>query len=211
MKIIGLGIEKYIGDVVSGHNCDFKYTKETLDRYVILGVEEGKKYEISLWEDHGECCSGWTTASWGMIKVKQVEKFNGYNYVPKGTIVIPMVTGEEEWVSNDVFKMSCDGGDSYYPSGYISVNMGLFKETKRIKHKRPVWVFIGKSNVGKSFIGSHLRGLSVYETDSSDTLPEAIEADVVILGNKYRFTTQEIDERIIGEHELCIVSFDVQE
>lgn len=99
------------------------------------------------------------------------------------------------------------GGDEYYPSGYIDVNEELFKPTIRAKDKRLVWIFKGKSGVGKSHLASKLDGLKVHETDSSDKLPDSIVADVVVLGNKYKYTIEEIKDKLIGDVEVHVVEF----
>lgn len=208
MKIIGLRIEKYIGQVVSGHNCDFEYNDEILEKHILCGIkDDGTKYEITLSEEYGECGSGWTTASWGYIEVKRVSKFNGYTYRPIKLLIIEDFK-EEEYIDNEVFTYSYNGGDSYYPGGYYSVNMDLFEVTPRHKSERPVWLFKGGSNLGKSFIVSKLEDLSVYETDSNDKLPLEITQDVIVLGNKYTYNLDEIKSRIFGEYELILVNFE---
>ena len=85
--------------------------------------------------------------------------------------------------------------------------MELFKVNPRNKEKRPVWIFYGDSASGKSFLSHKIEGLTVYETDSSETLPETIVEDVIVLGNKYHFPIEKIDELIEGEHELIVVNF----
>lgn len=208
MKVVGLRIEKYIGEAVSGHNCDFEYNDVVMEKHIICAKDENnKKYEIVLSEDQGVCGSGWTTASWGHIELNEVERFNGFTHKPVKPLEIPAINDEKDYIDNDVFHLSYDGGDGYYPSGYYSVDMSLFKEGIRHKEKRPVWVFSGDSNTGKSFLSGKLNDLTVYETDSSEQLPDEIHADVIVLGQKYDFTVNDVGERIIGEHELIPVYF----
>jgi hypothetical protein len=87
------------------------------------------------------------------------------------------------------------------------VDMELFKETIRNKNLRPVWIFKGKSNSGKSFLASKLNELDIYETDSSETLPESIFASVIVLGNKYNFSLEDVKNKIFGEVEIQLVEF----
>lgn len=209
MKIIGLRIEKYIDKEVSGHNCDFEYKDAEFEKHIICGVlDDNRKVEIELSRSEGECYSGWTIASWGYIKVTEVKKFNGYTFIPKRPLTVddiePNFKGD---ISNDVFTVSDDGGDNYYPSGGYNVEMKLFKKTVRSKNLRPVWIFTGKSNSGKSFLASKLNGLDVYETDSNKTLPESIVASVIVLGNKYNFNLEDVKTKIFGEAEIQIVDF----
>lgn len=209
MKIIGLKIEKYIGQSVSGHNCDFEYSDSLMEKHILCGItDDGRKVEIVLSEEEGQCGSGWTTASWGDIEINYVEKFNGYTHrAIRELIIDDNLEDKSGYISNDVFTYSYDGGDSYYPSGYCSVNMELFKEGIRHKEKRPIWVFKGNSNLGKSFIASKLNDLTVYETDTSDELPNKLSHDVIVLGNKYNFEVGEIESLIVGDYELIVVDF----
>jgi len=210
MKIIGLRIEKYIDKSVSGHNCKFTYSDETFEKHIICGVlSDNRKVEIELSRSEDECGSGWTTASWGFIDVREVFNFNGYTFVPIKPLIVEDLIPDKNYddVVNDVFLVDYNGGDSYYPSGGYTVNMDLFTETLRHKEKRPVWIFKGKSNKGKSFISGKLKDVTVYETDSSKDLPEVIKETVIVLGNKYKFKVKDIKERLFGEVDVCIVKF----
>lgn len=217
MKIIGLKIEKYVGRTVSGHNCNFEYTPADMERHILCGIlSDNRKVLISLEVSEGECYSGWCAASWANINVKVVKKFSGYTFIPKKDLYIDdILSGSGEGtdfeifhdIENEVFSVSHDGGDSYYPSGSYEVNMDLFKETIRNKKKRPIWIFVGKSNSGKSFLASKISNLDVYETDSSRELPIKIYASIIVIGNKYQFTLDEVKERIFGNSEIQIVNF----
>jgi hypothetical protein len=222
MKIIGLRIEKYIGTEVTGQNCDFDYHDAEFERHILLGVlSDNRKVKITLWEEQGECGSGWCCASWGHMQVDEVTNFGGYTYISKKELIIDDIKpnasiedidsdDSEDWnINNKVFNVSYCGGDCYYPGGSYNVDINLFTETSRHKDKRPVWIFKGESNSGKSFIASHLNKLSVYETDSSNILPDIIKEDVIVLGNKYKFAINDIKERIFGDCEICIVNFEI--
>ena len=215
MKIVGLRIEKYIGQAVEGHNCDFEYHDEEFERHILFGIlEDKRKIQITLSASEGECGSGWCSASYGEMEVKEVKQFGGFNYIPIKELIVDDIEPDyeiatEEEYRNDVFNISECGGDCYYPSGYYDVNMELFKSTVRTKEKRPVWIFTGKSNVGKSFIASHT-DLQVYETDRNESLPISITEDIIVLGNKYDFSEDDIKERIFGEYELCVVKFTIE-
>lgn len=209
MKIIGLRIEKYIDKEVSGHNCDFEYKDAEFEKHIICGVlSDNRKVEIEMSVSKGECGSGWSTASWGNIKVTEVKKFNGYTHIPKEVLNVEDVEPNFEGnISNDVFSIDEDGGCNYYPSGGYNVNMELFKETIRAKNLRPVWIFKGKSNSGKSFLASKLNDLEIYETDSNEKLPDVITASVIVVGNKYDFEIDDLKKLIFGEVEIQIVDF----
>lgn len=210
MQVIGLRVEKYIDDVTVGHNCDFEQVKELLERHVLCCKHGEDKYEITLYCEHGECYSGWTTATSAYMSIVKVDQFNGYGFsiINKNTLIDVQQNREDQ--KNEVFTITEDGGDNYYPSGDYKVNMELFKVNPRNKEKRPVWIFCGDSASGKSFLSHKIEGLTVYETDSSETLPETIVEDVIVLGNKYHFSIEKIDALIEGEHELIVVNFSIQ-
>lgn len=213
MLIVGMKIEKYIDKGIKGHNCNFDYFDKEFERYIILGVlDDNRKVEIILTKTEGECYSGWCVASWGNIEVREVRRFEGYSFVPKEKIIIDDIdpNNYEEEYSNKLFYVSKDGGDEYYPCGSFSVAKELFKRTNRYKDSRPVWVFKGESNSGKSFLSSKLSRLKVYETDSCPYLPQVIVEDVIVLGNKYNFSINDIKNQIPGNFELTIVDFSIE-
>jgi hypothetical protein len=213
MKIIGLRVEKYIGKEVSGHNCDFEYKDAEFEKHIILGLlEDNRKVEIELRYEEGECGSGWCTASYGIMDVKVVDKFNGYTHKPKNEILIDDIEpfDEIDEVNNHVFHCSYDGGDGYYPSGGYSVNMELFKPNGREKRNRPTYIFKGESGIGKSTLASKFNDdLVVFETDAYDNLPEIIIADVIVLGNRHKYTIDDIKQKVENT-ELVFCSFTLE-
>jgi len=212
MKIIGLRIEKYIGEKWYGHNCDFTQQPEEFERHILLAeLSDKRKIEITLSYEEGECGSGWCLASWGNIEIKEIGRFGGYQYKPKKELIIddilPNNVQLQHEYDNEVFTISYDGDDSYYPSGGYEVDMSLFKETIRAKEKRPVWLFMGDSNLGKSFLSDKMIGMTKYETDSNKELPNVITETIIVLGRRYKFTIDDIKSRILGEYELILVAF----
>ena len=209
MKIIGIRIEKYIDKKVSGHNCDFQYNDAEFTKHIICAVHsDNRKLEIELSRFEGECGSGWCTASFANINITEVERFGGYSHIPKNILYIDdLEPGFSYDTSNEVFNISQYGYDDYYPSGSYYVNMNLFNETSRNMNLRPVWIFKGGSNYGKSFIASKLKDIDVYETDSNDILPDSITSTVIILGNKYTFAIEDITEKLFGDVDVHIVDF----
>ena len=214
IKIKGLNVERYIGENIKGHNLDFEYYEDILTRHILYGIkEDGQRVSITLYEEYGECGSGWTTASWGHIKVEDIDKFPPFGYKANENIPAININDTEDDIHrgdgfyNEVFDISYNGGDSYYPSGGYRIDMQFFTKTKRANDKRLVWLFKGKSALGKSFLAGAMQGLKVYETDINEELPEKLEADVVVVGNKYKHTLRDIKKKIIGEHKLIVVDF----
>ena len=211
-KVVGMKKHYYIGKNIDGHNCKFTYHDEEMVKYILCLVSENKKYELSLYETFDQCYSGWTTASFGNAEIYLVSDFGALTHVPKKeaeeTIKIPRVNDELSLWSLyhcPFFKFSENGKDDYYPSGYVEVNEEMFEETKRGFKCHPVWIFMGQSNSGKSFLAHQLKEVSIFETDSHENLPEKIIEDVVVIGGKYPHTLENVKSRIMGE--AVVVNF----
>ena len=199
--VLGLRDEIYKGVQVDGHNCDFKYTDVDKIRHVILlKTLCGEKYELSLWEEEGECGSGWCTASFGYCELKEVTNFAGktHKIISEQKVIFDESASD---IETDVFTYCDDGGDGYYPSGYVWVNYELFEKVEnRGFDKRPVLVFYGDSNSMKSHLAA-LTGKSVYETDyelGKGSLPYIIVQDIVVIGNKYQVDLEDIKSRLLN-------------
>ena len=226
LKIVGLLVKKIINDYCEGHNCDFTYKKIEDEEYVLMcediyhvtghavideyGKEYHRKYEITLRNGYGECGSGWTTASYGFVDIKPVNNFRPWNYKPKQQIILENISIKEmdsPDFSCEYFRWSYDGGDEYYPTGYVDVNLSCFEELPRNMKKRPVWIFKGYSGLGKTSLAIQLENEDVYDTDISSKLPECITESVVVLGNKYGHTLEDIKTRLFGNPEIILVDF----
>ncbi len=223
-EVIGLRIEKVLLDKCDGHNCDFNKYQLIDDQYVFLLKGEppyNRKYELTLYIREGECGSGWSTASWCESKLKCVHKFSGITHLPiesgktidlgNFSYLYPHQKIElERDFSNEFFELIyC--GDEYYPSGFLDVKMDNFRviNQARIKDKRPVWIFYGVSNLGKSYISSKIYDLEVYETDIDQELPDKIEASIIIIGNKYGHDIDCVKSHIfdLNNSEIILVNF----
>ena len=220
VKIVGLLVKKIINDYCEGHNCDFTYEKIEDEEYVLMcediyhideyGKEYHNKYEITLRSEYGECGSGWTTASYGFADIEPVDNFRPWNYKPKQQIILENISIKEmnsPDFSCEYFQWSYDGGDRYYPTGYVEVNMTYFEELPRNMKKRPVWIFKGYSGLGKTSLAIQLENEDVYDTDISSKLPECITESIVVLGNKYGHTLEDIKTRLFGDPEIILVDF----
>ena len=156
-------------------------------------------YEVYLSKEYGICGSGWTTATWGSLKVKKVKRFEGYNLIPKNPLLYidfnPTDYYSDE--TNELFTVNHTFGDPYYPSGWYSINMDILEKSSRYKSKRPVFVFQGPSAIGKTTLASKFNDtVRIFETDGYDKLPNKIIADVIVLGNKHNYTKQDLLNRV---------------
>lgn len=179
-------------------------------------TDDNKKYEIRLWTIYGDCYSGWCGASWGFGKIKMVESFVGMTHKPikelEFELDINTNTNEIDLndMDNDIFGIEYDGGDGYYPGGYAKVDEKLFEEINRNKENRPVWIFKGNSALGKSYLAGIIansgRMKTVYETDAHEKL-DKIHEDIIVIGNKYPYSVEEVMEYIEGDCEIILVDF----
>ena len=165
------------------------------------------------------------------LDTKKVDKFKNITYTPIHPISIDYPFAMKNVSSYDTFlqlktQVFCidsygeeNGGDDYYPNGFYTVNMDLFRKNIRAKDKRPVWIFKGDSGAGKSFIGNALSNADsnvpfvTFETDMYKELPEKfpLKVNVIIMGNKYKHSLDDVKARIHFDHELTVVNFSLEE
>lgn len=210
-KVKSLRIEK----TMTFNDRDEDYEDNKI--YILNCISEfGKKYEIRLWTIYGDCYSGWCAASWGYGNVKKVESFIGMTHKPIKDLEFELNIDRDinemdlPDMENSIFGIEYDGGDYYYSSGYVQVDEKLFEKINRNKDKRPVWIFKGDSALGKSYIAGIVansdRMKTVYETDAHENLDD-INEDIVVIGNKYSYSIEQIENHIQGEHETILVEF----
>lgn len=210
-KVNSLRIEK----TMTYNDRDCEYEDNVI--YILNCTSNfGNKYEVRLWTIYGDCYSGWCGASWGHGTIKMVESFVGMTHKPikelefelnidKGVIETDLMDTD-----NDIFGIDYDGGDYYYPGGYARVDEELFEEINRNKEKRPVWIFKGDSALGKSYLAGIIansdRMKTVYETDAHENL-DKIHEDIIVIGNKYSYSVEEVMKYIEGDCEIILVDF----
>lgn len=177
--------------------------------------ENGEKYEVRLWTEYSVTgCS--ICVTYGHGELIKVDSFVGMTHKPIRKLIFELNEKDMENeveisdMENEIFSVSHDDECGYYPSGDITLNEDLFKATIRNKEKRPVWIFKGDSALGKSYLAGIIansgRMKLVYETDAHEKL-EDIDADIIVVGNKYQYSIEEIEQKIKGEHETIVVDF----
>lgn len=194
------------------NNRDDEY--EDNDIYILNCIDKtNKKYELRIWTEYGDCYSGWCSASWGHGEIREVENFIGMTHKAKRSdLEIVVEHGEDGTLAdqgNEIFELEED--DDYYPNGYGTISSELFEETNRNKKKRPVWIFVGDSCLGKSYLAGIIANFGymkeVYETDAHEQLG-GIHEDIIVVGNKYSHSVDDVEKFIIGEHETIVVNFE---
>lgn len=241
-NVVALAEERYAYETYLSDDEGVQ-TVDGLKQHLFLHVEDEGLLKISVETRVGSCYSGYTSASYGYLRVKEVEGVGPFTHRPIKPMKVSLLLGEGETLAqrvedafdqelysqedipeNDLYAdfyqnlfttggdrlltFTPDGGDSYYPIGEAKINTALFVEGPRSPGKRIVYVFKGASGLGKSSLAFALKGKSVYETDSSDMLPDEITADVIVIGNRGGFTLEEVRERVYGDAKIVLVSFD---
>lgn len=189
-------------------------------KYTILGLREminsknEKYYEIVLYRNlkyycltlqvnTRPCPSGYCNCEYGEAKLVKTPDSGSLSHITTGVIYYQdFPTYCCPW-----FEYSYDGGNIYYPEGYVKINFEMFTPTNRIMNTRPVWIFQGPSNIGKSFLAHKLIDLRIYETDSANELPITLTSDIIVLGQKYPYSLDDIKNRISSTN-IILVNFD---
>lgn len=88
------------------------------------------------------------------------------------------------------------------------VNMDYFELKSRFSEiKRKIWIFKGASLTGKTFL-SNMLWVNKYETDLDPQLPDIFYEEVIVLGNKYNFTVEDVVSRIYEKDLVDIIIVD---
>jgi hypothetical protein len=233
MKIVGMREEHYPDQHCRQYpGGDIYYVDDIFTRHIICGRYHGDNYELSLSLQEGECPSGYIPRVTAELNTKKVDRFKNITFTPIHPIAIEYPFTMKNVSSydtilqekNEVFCIDSYGGDEYYPAGFYNVNMDLFRKNIRAKEKRPVWLFRGDSGAGKSFIGNALTFTNkifsfvsvpfvTFETDMYKELPDKfpLSVNVIVMGNKYKHSIDDVKDRIEGDHELIMVNFSNEE
>lgn len=229
MQVIGYRKE-YVPTLVKYETCQNEIDDYRSVEHIWLYVkdDENHLYAMNIYESEDECYSGYTTADYGNCDITRVESYD-ITSKPKTDMtwdcpadlyfddISSLAIGETLYASHyedvnieipDVLKVSYDEGDEYYPSGYVEFKTDLFTEPDiRQLDKAPLWIFKGGSGLGKSYLSHRIGDKIVWESDSYSELPERILADIIVLGNKYNYTVEDVDKLVPYEHETIIVDF----
>lgn len=200
INIVGMTNTYHVTEHWEGHNCDFTVTKVIGEKHDLYGYSGTTRTPvcIRLSSYEGQCGSGWCASSWANLDIEEVDHFPPFSFVPSTPNKQFQITinPEEDFIKCEAFEFSSYGYDEYYPAGYYFLNFDVFQKTPRYSDKRVVFVFCGESGVGKSYLTGMMRNVKVYETDSKETLPDVIYEDVVVIGNKYDYSIDDIKSRL---------------
>lgn len=236
-RVVGLRVEKFVGDVLTGHNCEFVMEKAECERHILCIQREeekfGKKYNIKVefsfeFDDTRECYSGWTTATYVHTGREKVEHFGALTHIPKEEIIISEMLRDgtpfndfEEWDLDDERDYSLTIKDingrnvasSSFNGGDEYYPCGDYDVNMDLFKETPRYPAKRPTYVffGESGIGKSFLGHQlqgqIYETDSSPTLPDILRYDVIVVGNKHKFEKEDIKAKLPEETRMVVVNF----
>jgi len=201
--IVGLRINKI------PNTYDKEYNEgDTIDEYEFIT----KNYETDVLTsrkivlEESMCGSGYCSAEFLNENISTIKYMGSVHYTPRGQVEWKDRT---EYGGNNFYTLY-EGDDDYYPSAYLEIHFENWRETKRGKEVKPLYVFHGESAIGKSYVGNHST-LNVLDTDSLEACIYGLEAkeyvkyDIVVLGNKLGTSIDEL-KTYLAEVEVEIVS-----
>jgi len=211
IEIVGLQEIIYVKNRLKGKNSKYTSYKEILNKHTVFGyIKNDQKIAINFEKIKIKCNSELSISKIAIIEVKQINNFQPFTHVPQKNIEIKMplkidddnIEVTSQFFENQVFKFDNIGKDRTYV-----INFDLFKKVPRFKQDRVVWIWTGPSESEKTFLSSKILNLEVYETDSSNKIPNVIYADIIIIGDKYKFTVDEVKTKIFGKAQVIVSKF----
>lgn len=188
--------------------------KYDIKKYILLLKQDTNYYELSM-----NYCP---ILKHGIYQFDQVNKFCGMSYNVKDRsnnivdleeIIDHQNNNSYIFCQNEFFSFSNYQSQDNCDNQNIKINIEKFKThifNPRIKNKRMVWIFYGSSGLGKTYLSAKINNsdssMSSYETDQSEILPEKIFEPVIVVGNKYKFSIEEIKEHIYDLENCEVVS-----
>ena len=193
--------------------------------------DKGRRYELTIYEEDRGCYSGYCSSTYGNAYLRRVDEFIGTTHVPKiknlkfeidDDIITDALGNNISYghivyvpdMKNDIFTIDYEHENmAWYLNAECKVNMDLFEPIIRAKEKRPVWIFKGDSGLGKSYLAGIIRESNrekvIYETDSNSSIDKhAIQyADIIVIGNKYKYEVEDIISYLDNEFEIIVVDF----
>lgn len=203
-KILSMNKIKYIE---KWFDCDYEEQYTENIKYIFNAICNGEKYEIEVKQTNGSCGSGYCNATFGNININKIKEFSGYTHKLRLPYTIQIDKENLYDYKCDLFEVYTDGGDEYYPSGYVKVYEGFFEINKRYIEKPTIYIFKGKSGIGKTFLANSIINKTVYETDSNENLPKEINSEIIVLGNKYNYKVEDITSRITIDCRIVVCNF----
>lgn len=231
--VIGMAQEVVMTKVPGEEMFDMIDGQMYIYHLYLKDLETNDIYDFSFWTEDGWCGSGYTTATWGCYEfTKCVNKHIPmmFNYVyakPDKTVFLdvdddgePMAALEDDdWgevahvydsFGNSIISVNTDGGDSYYPCGGAFVDESYFRKVREIDEvRRKVFIFIGPSGVGKSYLTAKLIGENdhdLFDTDEQEIKEDTtITATYIVIGQKRPCAIDDVIKHIYDHESTDVV------
>jgi hypothetical protein len=124
---------------------------------------------------------------------------NKHNFLPDLIECDVIVLGENNKYQLEDIKKRCIGENEYI---YINIEEKVSSYARLLFSRcKYIYIFIGESNIGKTYISQHIENVDIYETDSSSILPTKLTQNIIILGQRYIF---DIDDIISKYNKNCV-------
>jgi len=94
---------------------------------------------------------------------------------------------------------------------FININFNIYRNGK--DHQPVVYIFYGESGLGQEHIAKSIKSVSKYSVFFTDKkkrekLPDYIDSDIIVLGNKYNFTLHDITSKCHIDSTIVYVYFE---
>ena len=150
-NIVGLNVKYIWKKKIKGQNCDFiRYRDKDIEYELFIQDTKYNLHKITFIVTYSKCYSGWTKASWCDFMIEQVNNKGSVTHVPKKYIETKFLNyiikkdksfiDDDDIYKDDIIEYSYDGGDRYYPNGYIYINLDYFKLTNRGYYEPTTWL-----------------------------------------------------------------------
>jgi hypothetical protein len=124
--------------VTGGGNKEFIYSDEDYEGFKVCLQKGGLDYTLTLTEEQGVCCSGWTTASWGHWELDQESTTHLISMVPIRdgiTLKLNKEQSAQRDIDCELFFVSYNGSSVYYPDGSWELKESQWIEKTSIQKK----------------------------------------------------------------------------
>lgn len=180
-----------------------EFNDPIIEEFEFIYEEDGQLFSEKMVLQQGECYSGYCGAEWIISQGKKINNIGTLHYVPKEPIEVESIKtdydGNGAWIA---YENDCH----YYPSADLRIIFDAWIDTRRGKDKKQIYVFIGPSAIGKSFLAHHT-DLKVFETDSNGLIGLDNTYDVIVVGNRYPMDLDTL-KHVLSDVELIKVKFE---
>jgi len=199
---------------VLGLSKNSKYENEKRQTVEVtnLFLKKGnQKYVAEFKLTEGICDSGYCSAQWLDLDLKEVDYFTPIQFVPKIPFSISDVYRLKDY-SDYIFI--CSNNDFYYPTATFYINENMWVQTNRKEEfGNPIYVFYGESATGKSSMALKLFDQEdIIETDVFDDPKEIYEKNyniclAIVIGNRHKNFKEEIYPNLEFKREVIEIEF----